>query len=94
MSYKFQRKTIRFRKGRSLEITAAGVASPILTGALADTPTTIDAQEGLPANKADFVEIFTQGGWEAAAVTELGKMWDVAARCTQCLADNGLAELP
>lgn len=94
MSYTFQRKTIRFRKSRNLEIIIGGVATPILTGALADTPTTVDAQEGLPANKAAFVALFNDVPWDGAAITELGKMWDVAARCTQCLADNGLAELP
>ena len=91
MSYKFQRKTIRFRKSRNLEITVGGVATPILTAALADTPVLLDAQANLPANKAAFVAIFTGLTYEAAAITELGKMWDVAARCAQCLTDNGLA---
>jgi hypothetical protein len=88
MSYKFQRKTIRFRKGRALEITVAGVATPILTAALEETVETI----AIPGyNKATFTGRFTTATFEAAAVTELGKMWDVTARSVQCLADNGLA---
>lgn len=89
-----QRKPLRFRKGRSLEITIAGVATPILTAALTDDTSVLDQTENLPSTRTAFTSKFTSLSFDAGAVTELGKMWDVTIRGTQCLADNGLIQVP
>ena len=93
MSFKYQRKSLRFATGKTFKYTAtATVGTPFLQAALDDDRTAVSAVENMPTTKTGFTTALTTASWNAGAVTELGKMYQVAMRCTRCLTDNGLAE--
>ena len=95
MSFKYQRKSIRFAKSKTPKFTtSATVGTKFLHAALDDSRTSITATENMPTTKTAFTSALTTAAWNASAVTELGKMYQVAMRCTRCLSDNGLSETP
>ena len=99
MSFKYQRKSIRLAKGRGIKATTVNGPITILGPAISGTGlTNIDGVETLSgydsAARDTFTGLLTSATWQAGAVTETAKMWDVLSRCTQCLVDNRLATQP
>lgn len=99
MSFKYQRKSLRFATGRGLKVTTTSGPITVLGPAVSGTGLTdIDGTESLSGTDATargtFTGLLTSATWEAGAVTETTKMWNVLARCTQCLVDNRLATQP
>lgn len=99
MSFKYQRKSIRFATGRGLKATTTSGPISILGPAISGTSLTdISGIESLSGTNAaactTFTGLLTAATWEAGAVTETTKMWNVLSRCVQCLTDNRLATQP
>ncbi len=94
-TYTYQRKSLRFSKTARFKVTAGRTPVTILEAALANTPTTISGIEDLAdataGGNSAFVSGLTSDSWEAGAISELETMWNVLARCHQCLVNNGLA---
>lgn len=98
-SYVYQRKSLKFTKTARIKVMCDRTPIVILETALANTPRGFAGSEIVNSTadatgRNSFTAALTAASWNAGAVTELASMWNVLARCQQCLVNNGLATNP